>query len=336
MISLKRFLEKEDPATPALTRVVQILIQGIGLHAIEGEETDYKGFRETIDSILESLGDQTPLPEFLLHAGAALRTMEEYNRRTSRYLHCQNTELQKMVKMLTSTIGDVVAGSDESLGRLREVEQQIVYVSEVDDIRLIKDKLAICLADIRQEAERQRARREKTLDSLSQSQTLERSQVSAVRSTGGPAVDPATGLPGRSLCEEALARACKAKDPHYAVAIVIENLPAVNLRFGRKAGDAMLQSFGDFIAQVLEPEDYLSHWSGPALVAILSRSETFIRARESFSRLMERKFEHTLRTSSRSILLPVTTRWEIFPMMAVPRLLFQKIDSFIAMQEVGE
>jgi len=50
---------------------------------------------------------------------------------------------------------------------------------------------------------------------------------------------------------------------------------------------------------------------------------------------MEHKYEHTARTASRTVLLPITLRWAVFPMMAPPLLLIRKIDAFVTRQSGG-
>ena len=66
------------------------------------------------------------------------------------------------------------------------------------------------------------------------------------------------------------------------------------------------------------------------MLALLSRPVRLEIVREEIARLMEYKYEHTVKTSSRTILLPISARWAVFPMMAAPRLLVQKIDTFTA------
>ena len=54
--------------------------------------------------------------------------------------------------------------------------------------------------------------------------------------------------------------------------------------------------------------------------------------RDEMARLMELRYEHTVQTPSRTILLPITPRWTVFPSMAAPRLLIHKIDAFVEMK----
>ena len=67
-----------------------------------------------------------------------------------------------------------------------------------------------------------------------------------------------------------------------------------------------------------------------AFVALLARPGSLERVRSELGRIMEAKLEHSIETSHRSVLVPIAARWTLFPMMAAPRLIYQKIDTFAA------
>jgi GGDEF domain-containing protein len=95
-------------------------------------------------------------------------------------------------------------------------------------------------------------------------------------------------------------------------------------------GDEVLQAFGDYLAQLLPPEDELFRWDGPALAALARGPEKPERVREQFVKILEKKFEHSIQTSSRNIILSVTHRWAVLPLAPTAEAVFQKIDLFIS------
>ncbi|MBZ5577160.1 MAG: response regulator [Acidobacteriia bacterium] len=144
------------------------------------------------------------------------------------------------------------------------------------------------------------------------------------------AADPVTGLPGRAQAEAALSALCQGEKPAYLAVLVLDSLPSVSARFGRRAGDALLRAYGSFIAEVLAPEDRLFRWSGPALVALLPRLDDVDRVRGDFRTLLDqRKFQHAVRTSTRSIPLTASPRWTLLPAMESARGFIEKIDTFV-------
>ena len=104
------------------------------------------------------------------------------------------------------------------------------------------------------------------------------------------------------------------------------------MRFGHSVGDEVLRYFGGFLGGRLRPGDRIFRWSGSVLVALLPRPNRLEIVRDEVARVMEIRCEHTVQTASRTILLPITARWAVFPSMAAPRLLIHKIDAFADMK----
>jgi len=200
-----------------------------------------------------------------------------------------------------------------------------VNVSELEDVRIMKVRLSDCLADIRTEAERQEMQMGETIEQLSQGLDQARRGLAGVEEK-----DAVTGLPGRSEAEAVLAQAGRAGPQAYAAVMVLDRLQTLNARFGRQAGDEVLMEFAGMVQRQLDPNDRLYRWSGPALLAFLPRAESLEMVRNEIGRIMETRLEHSIQTPSRDILVPIAARWTVFPMMAAPRLFYQKIDTFAA------
>lgn len=329
MISLKKYLA-DNETEQALMRVIQILLQGVVLHAVTGHPDDYTRFRQGIDLVHHRFDEDISNAERVAQAGAALRSIEEYNRRTAAYLRLPGLELQAMVRMLTETVTAISAAGDENVRRLREIEIQVESASQIEDVRTVKVKLGECLGEIRRETERQRIETSKTVQRLTQG--LESTQKASTARLALPAIDPVTGLPTRQPAEDTLAKACQDGAPAFAVAVQIDRIQIFNARFGYEVGDEILRYFAGFLRQQLPAADLLFRWTGPTIVALLFRPNRLERVRDEVGRIMESKYEHTVETASRTVLLPISVRWALFPLMASPLLLSQKIDSFAAYQ----
>lgn len=145
-----------------------------------------------------------------------------------------------------------------------------------------------------------------------------------------PDQDPVTGRPGRAQAAEALASVSQAETPGYAVVLVLDNLPSIQARFGRRVADVLLRAYADFVAQILAPGDRLFRWSGTALLALLPRLDELDVIRSDFHVALERsKFRHVVRTSTRSIPLTISPRWSVLPVQEGSAQLLPKIDNFV-------
>jgi len=305
-------------------RVIQLLLQAISLHAVEGAPGDREKFRKAIDSVSLAVGEADDGQTLMGQATTAIWSLQEYNQRTSTFLSAQNQELQAIAKMLTSTIGTISKFGNEGIRQLGEIERQLFSTTQLQDVRMMKAKLGECLDQIRQEAIRQREETNKTVDQLTQEVERTRTQIG----TRPSLLDEVTKLPPRPVAEYALTEACQTEEAAFVAVMLVDRIQIYNVRFGREVGDEVLQHFADWIRKRRRPEDRLFRWSGPALVALMPRVNRIEAVREELERVLAARFEYTVKTASRGILLPVSARWSLLPLMAAPRLLFHKIDSF--------
>ncbi len=152
--------------------------------------------------------------------------------------------------------------------------------------------------------------------------------------SNGP--DPVTGLPPRRIAEEAFDQACGQDKQAFVLVVVIDRIQVLNHRFGHDVGDEIMRHFTDFLQTQLPSPDRLFRWTGPAIAGLLYRSSRMERVRDEVARILETKCEYTVRTSSRTILLPISVRWAIFPLVASPCILAQKLENFISSQNPNE
>lgn len=312
MISLKRILQDGSADEQTLLQVIQLLLQGLVQHAIEGDADDSAAFRASIQSLIDSLTGDLQAPELLVQAGAALHTLEDYNRRTARYLRRPHGEWQAIVAMLTSALA--ARSMEENARRLREIASGVRLANGLEEVHKIRLQLSECLAEIQ-------------LEARSQKSEPTRAPAQAPAASGA---DPVTGFAMRAQAEEALAQACQTDPVSYVVVMVLDRLQIFNMRFGHSVGDEVLRYFGGFVRGQFRAIDQIFRWSGPTMVALLQRPSRLEIIREEVARLMDARCEHTVQTASRTILLPIAARWAVFPSMAAPRLLFHKIDAFAA------
>lgn len=333
-ISLKRFLDsRPEQLVEALLRMVRLLVQGIELHAVKGDAADYDKFRADMVKVQESLAERPAPSEVLVMAGAVVKTMEEYNSRTSKFVHAQCAELQTMIAMLTKTMTTLASGSEVSVTRLQSIEKQLHKASMIEDFQTARLRLSECLEGLRGEIVRQKEESAQTVSNLKTElvKSHERRAPLTERPENQGETDPVTGLPQRPEAEAALLVIAQQNRRVYAVIFVIERLELINVRFGYAAGDQVLVLFSQHLSQNLSRADHLFRWSGPAMLALLEREEPTKQVREEVARITSQRLEKTVLLGSRSVLLPVGASWAIFPVadFRPVQLLFHQFDSFV-------
>jgi GGDEF domain-containing protein len=328
VISLKQFLSAPQETDHTAMHVVRLLVQGIGQHAAVGDGEESTSFREKMKEASDALIDTINPADLLVRAGWVLNELEQHTRRGDRVHRLQSTELQNMVKMMASALSNISATSKVNISKLSEIAKNVGVASELNDVRLIKGKLSECLIDIQQEAKRQQVEIAETIQELREG--LDRVRDEPALAGHAKTADTVTGLALRQDAEAAIAEAGRANSVHFVAVMVLERLQILNARFGREAGDEILAAYSQMVLKSLTPQDRLFRWGGPALVALLPRQRSLQLVRSEFTHIMETRLEHTIQTPSRSVLIPVSAKWCLYPMMAAPRLLIQKIDEFAA------
>lgn len=313
MISLKKILQDGGAAEETLLRIVRLLLQGIQQHAIEGDPQDANGFRAGVQGLTDSLEGDLTVSELLVQAGSVLQTLEDYNRRTARYLKRPAGEWQAAVIMLISAIAAMHAAGGPTVSQLREIAGRVRAACGPEETHKIRLQLSECLTALQLD----NRRREPDPPAPGERQRPPE--------TGS---EPAVGLHTRPQAEEALAGAWQTDPPSYVAVMALDRLRIFNIRFGHSVGDEVVRFYSQFVRQRLRPEDRMFRWSNAALLALLPRPNRLEIVRDEIARLMEAHCEHTVQTASRTILLPIAARWTVFPSMAAPRLLINKIDAF--------
>lgn len=325
MISVKKILQDDDATGETLLRVVRLLLQGIQQHAIEGDPDDLGGLRTSIQNLTTSLDGDLTVSELLVQAGSSLQTLEDYNRRTARYLKRPAGEWQAVVTMLISAVAGMQAADSDRVGRLREISGRVRSASGVEDVHKIRLQLAECLTELQLDTRRQKEQNTRLPE-----------PPGAEVATPPAQSDAVTGFATRAQAEEALVQAWQTDPPSYVAVMELDRLQIFNMRFGHSVGDEVLRYYGEHLRAQFRPGDRIFRWSGAVLLALLPRPNRLEIVREEVARLMDVRCEHTVQTASRTILLPIAARWTVFPSMAAPRLLIHKIDAFAEMKAAKE
>ncbi len=308
-------------------RTTKLLLQAIRLHALNRDEADYQQFCADLNSLEQRL-EADPYSEALIVTGAAIRALEEYNRRLDRGLERRQRELQAVVAMLTETMGKLAVTGQRAVKRIHDIEKQLEKASEVDDLRTLRLRLADCLKDLRAET---RLRAEETRDHLSDLELgVARTKGSLARGAVGPDRDALTGLRQRQQAEGALAEALTEGTPTHAVVCVVQRLAAVNSRYGFGAGDRVLTRFAQQLSQGFGSEGHVYRWSGAAFLVLLER-ESRGEIQEEVSRLARSHTEEILKIGERTVLIPVSAKWMVVALSEAASVdeLAERIDAFV-------
>lgn len=325
MITLSRFLNSDREPVETCFRVIGLLVEGLGLHAVEVDAPDYEKFRKDIAGRSAKMSLEASTADLVIQAGSAIRAMEDYNKNIGRNVRQRNTEMRTIISMLTQAMISVSDSSERSATRLQEIEKQLESASVIEDVRVVKLRLAECLDKIKEEKEAQTDQSTNVMENLKK--TIEQGPQWEPVSAG---VDLSTGLPDRTAAESALNQCAAANEKAYAAVFIADRVQLINARFGYAAGDQVLKTIKAHIQKALGPGDQLYRWRGPSFLALLKRPEAADGVRAELSSITNARLEKTVEIGNKSVLLPISVHSAIFTVSASVRLLTHKIDAFVA------
>jgi GGDEF domain-containing protein len=330
MISLKSYFSREPEAETSYRRIIALFLQGISLHAVEGEKAEFDQFREEMERCSAALLPETPTSELLVVVGGALRAMEDYNQRTSKFVRRQSTELQHIVSMLTEALIAVGSSSEQSVNSLQNIEKSIESTQAVEDIQILKLRLKECLEAVHEEAQRQKQDGQSALFALQRELDGSRERMGILPIP--VEMDAATGLPSKKEAVRAIRTALLSPAHKFLVVAVCSRVQAVNARLGYAVGDRILAALAEHFRKGLSSLDQLYRWEGPTLVALLERAESIGRVRAEIRIFADARMERTLEVGQRTVLVPISAAWVVLPIEPPMDAFLKHVELFTAAQ----
>jgi GGDEF domain-containing protein len=324
----KRVIPKEEVAQTYL-RTSRLLLQAIGLHAVEGEQQEYQSFRTIINGLLTKTSGDTPLEEILTAVGIATKAMYDYGFRTSQLIRAQHLELQGLSRMLTETITDLSPTAAHSR-ELREIDWSISKASSLEDIKDLQNRIADCLETIRTEiAEGQKNARHESMGDVPQA-TLE-NPVNDAADGAQQQLSSAEVIAGRFEGEAAIRRGRQHGSHSFAAVFVVDRLRYVNSRFGNDVGGQIIALFERRLAGALSGRDRLFRWDESSFLALFDTREPERKVRRQIEQMLFKRLVETFTINDRSVMLTISASWTVVPIAEVScDAVVSRLDSFIA------
>lgn len=299
MTALSPFLRgsRKQVATPgdrkaeALNRVVSLLLQGISLHAFQFDPAATEAFQLSMRKLRAELEMVDDEDSALLLAAAAIRLLEENNGAAEAHFQSRHNEFEKVVALLSDAFLEVSGSNEETMVEIKEIERDIARARGPAALATGRARMAAAIAGARAAS---RAANE-----------IE----GALGETDG-----ITGLPDYTYGAAAIAEVWKHRNDFYVGIFAAERLDTINLRFGFQAGDQVLQTLSQDIAQQSAAGDQLFRWRGPCVMKLFRRRAPEAHVASEMTRTASARFELALSIRGRDAIVSISTSWHLFPL----------------------
>ncbi len=309
-------------------RALLLLIEGLALNAIDIDAASRREFQSALRGLGSNLELAADPEQWLLTTSQVIQTLQLFAKKTEEYASEQRRELQRMVDCLATTLVQVSKSSGQTAQGLRAIEQRLMAVTLLDDIREIRAELKLTVSMIQEESTRHERENEVYREEAGHARLR---QISMADGTGQ--LDQATGLPSAREAETAI-DSLGGSAGIYPAVFFLERLDLINSRYGFKVGDQMLIRFSQHLAKYMKPGDRLFRWRGPSFVALLSRDTSLDTVRSELKRFSSNKIEHMFDVDNRKVLMRISSDCALISVAADDQKgeVVRRIESFIAAQ----
>lgn len=329
MVSIKRYLNN-NAAESVIRQAVALLVEKLGRSAVDDDQRETVEFRRDIQSIVEALTPELPYDNVLTLAESAAQALETHNRQVTVHIGRQRRDFQEIVKTVQSSLVSIAGESNECIQTLVGIGQDLERGTGFRDLPSLKLHLETCLTGVKEQIEREKAASKSTIERLQI--VIEELRESAGGNLNGDVSVAAIAARDQNACITAIGEAIRKGTRHYVVVMVVNRIQPINARFGREAGDWMLERFRKHVESQLLPSDRLFRWTGPAMVALLERPKPIDELRGMAKRMLDTPIDETYEVGERSILIPISAAWSIFMLTPDSEAAEKQIHTFIASQ----
>lgn len=160
---------------------------------------------------------------------------------------------------------------------------------------------------------------------------------SQVHETSDTKVDLATGLENAGAAESAFARRLDENGKGLVAILVLDQLRALNARFGRAVGDQVLALATVDLNRELSNIGQLYRWNGPSFVVVADVALQREALDDKLLAIAARRIEKTVAIENRSIHVKLSFSFHIQPLSteSTPAIVARNFDDYVASRLAG-
>ena len=259
----------QGPGAGLLTLIDRILAILPDAANSESEKLKSSEFRDEIQHYREQIRSQKPLEPL---ARKLLDTCQDYFRRSRMQRLDREHEYVELIEVLRVAVQKLAGKSQDFNSRLVNSSERFHRLVEIDDIREIKNQIALEVQDLRKAVDEKQKQDEENLTVLSR--RVEQLQVKLNRATDEAATDALTKVANRGTFDKTVARWVEehgAQGGTFVLAMCdIDNFKKINDTHGHPVGDRVLMGAAQVLAGSVRPADFVARYGGEEFVLLIS------------------------------------------------------------------
>lgn len=258
-----------------LTAVIEAFLNAFTASRPEADPGDIRAFADEVYTIRQDLAESRHDQEARRQVPKSVKACERLLKQSRGYHAAREAALRDMITVFRTIAQDVVGVSAKFTSELRSTSDRMRELSEIDDIRELKSKLALEATALQKAVADKQQRDQQALSELAgRVQELE-SQVTEAEVLAS--TDPLTKVANRRGFDRAflkmIANARKTDAPMTLAMIDIDRFKAINDEHGHPIGDRVLLCTAQALSAAFRKGDLVARYGGEEFAVVLASTD---------------------------------------------------------------
>ncbi len=264
LVALRLNTLPHEAALPHLERLLDLLGDAL---TDSDEGPDREAFLASVNRYREALHGANAA--HIRECGEALLTAcGQALERHKKHRLSMRTEIADLVKLFREVTASVAGEGEAFSADMTESAARFSALAQINDIRLLKDRLTREVHRLRETAQARERRWKEVVTSFKDKVESLEEQLLATQQEAS--LDPLTGVANRRLFDKTLKAFMKDSGRRFALVLIdVDDFKHINDQRGHEAGDKVLQTIAHSFATSVRSEDMVARIGGDEFALIL-------------------------------------------------------------------
>lgn len=228
-------------------------------------------FKQSVDALAKCFTSEEKRKAIEQALNDSKQVIAAYIKKAKEYLHDREAEFKNIIELLSSSIQTLSGENADFHIKLYKSSSRLEDLTQLDDLRRIKEELRSEIDQIRQTIQEKQQRDEQRLEALARE--VEGLRVDFHKAKQASMTDGLTGVFNRAAFDAQLARLIDhnllSTTPFCLLMIDIDNFKQINDTYGHQVGDRVILAVTQGCQALIRKDDFLARYGGEEFALIL-------------------------------------------------------------------